>query len=228
MKSRFLLRFIGHIEEPRFRSALLQLGDMVELKGFMPQREALALMNETDYVLLINHDPHNVGGKFYDYLGSGKPILGAVHPLGDACQLIEELRAGWWADIHDISAIRKLFLDASARGKPPFPDFKPDTAKIAQYERQGPCEALRGAAALHRPLCAEKRIRQKPRRTRRQRIVAMLRIAVVTRYFPSSGEPWAGRSLYEPLRILARSAEVRVFYPNANYPRFLRAAQQDV
>ena len=50
----------------------------------------------------------------------------------------------------------------------------------------------------------------------------MLRIAVVTRYFPSSGEPWAGRSLYEPLRIVARSAEVRVFYPNANYPRFLR------
>ncbi len=50
----------------------------------------------------------------------------------------------------------------------------------------------------------------------------MLRIAVVTRYFPSSGEPWAGRSLYEPLRILARSAEVRVFYPNADYPRILR------
>jgi len=50
----------------------------------------------------------------------------------------------------------------------------------------------------------------------------MLRIAVVTRYFPSSGEPWAGRSLYEPLRILARSAEVRVFYPNADYPGFLR------
>jgi glycosyltransferase involved in cell wall biosynthesis len=50
----------------------------------------------------------------------------------------------------------------------------------------------------------------------------MLRIAVVTRYFPSSGEPWAGRSLYEPLRILARRAEVRIFYPNADYPRFLR------
>lgn len=50
----------------------------------------------------------------------------------------------------------------------------------------------------------------------------MLRIAVVTRYFPSSGEPWAGRSLYEILRIVARSAEVRVFYPNADYPAFLR------
>ena len=69
LRSRFKLRFIGHIEEPRFREALLRLGDMVELKGFMPQREALAAMNETDYVLLINHDPLNVGGKFYDYVG---------------------------------------------------------------------------------------------------------------------------------------------------------------
>lgn len=50
----------------------------------------------------------------------------------------------------------------------------------------------------------------------------MHRIAVVTRYFPSSGEPAYGRSLYETLRIVGRSAEVRVFYPNAAYPRFLK------
>lgn len=50
----------------------------------------------------------------------------------------------------------------------------------------------------------------------------MLRIAVVTRYFPSSGEPVYGRSLYETLRIVGRSSEVRVFYPNAAYPRFLK------
>jgi len=49
-----------------------------------------------------------------------------------------------------------------------------------------------------------------------------MRIAVVTRYFPSSGEPAQGRSLYETLRVLSRSAEVQVFYPNATYPRFLQ------
>ena len=63
-----------------FREALLGLGDMVELYGYLPQREALAAMNETDYVLLLNTDPLNVGNKFYDYVGGGKPILGAVHP----------------------------------------------------------------------------------------------------------------------------------------------------
>jgi glycosyltransferase involved in cell wall biosynthesis len=50
----------------------------------------------------------------------------------------------------------------------------------------------------------------------------MLKIAVVTRYFPSSAEPWQGRSAYQTLRVLAREADVRVFYPNASYPSWLR------
>jgi len=147
LRSRFLFRFIGHIEEPRFRESLLRLGESVELKGFLPQREALALMDETDYVLLVTHDPLNVSGKFYDYAGSGKPILGIVHPEGEARQLLEELRAGWWAPDQDVEAVRKLLVDAAERGKAPFADFKPDTAKIAQYERK--VLAQRYAALLH-------------------------------------------------------------------------------
>jgi teichuronic acid biosynthesis glycosyltransferase TuaC len=50
----------------------------------------------------------------------------------------------------------------------------------------------------------------------------MLKIAVVTRYFPSSAEPWQGRSAYQTLRVLAREDDVRVFFPNATYPSFLR------
>jgi teichuronic acid biosynthesis glycosyltransferase TuaC len=49
----------------------------------------------------------------------------------------------------------------------------------------------------------------------------MLRIAVVTRYFPSSAEPWQGRSAYQTLRVLSGQAEVQVFYPNAAFPKFL-------
>jgi hypothetical protein len=145
--SRFRLRFIGHIEEPRFREALLQLGEMVELKGFLPQHEALAAMSETDYVLLINHDPLNVGGKFYDYVGGGKPILGAVHPEGETRRLLEELRAGWWAGNQDVAGIRQLFIDAVARGNSLGAAFHPDAEKIAQYERK--VLAQRYAALLH-------------------------------------------------------------------------------
>jgi glycosyltransferase involved in cell wall biosynthesis len=49
-----------------------------------------------------------------------------------------------------------------------------------------------------------------------------MRIAVVTRYFPSSAEPWEGRSAYQTLRFLAQDADVQVFYPNASYPALLK------
>ena len=52
--------------------------------------------------------------------------------------------------------------------------------------------------------------------------MTMLRIAVVTRYFPSSAEPWQGRSAYQTLRLVAREADVQVFFPNAAYPSLLR------
>ena len=147
IKSRYTFRFIGHIEEPRYRESLLGLGEMVELKGFMPQREALKLMQETDYVLLVSHDRLNVSAKFYDYIGACKPMLACVHPDGDIRLMLEELRAGWWADSQDVEAIRRLFLDAASLDRPLFNSFQPDMAKIAQYERKP--IAQRYAVLLH-------------------------------------------------------------------------------
>lgn len=51
----------------------------------------------------------------------------------------------------------------------------------------------------------------------------MLKIAVVTHYFPSSAEPWQGRSAYQTLRLIAQKADVQVFYPNSSYPSILRS-----
>jgi len=147
MKSRFRLRFIGHIEEPRFREALLQLGEMVELKGFLPQHEALAAMNETDYALLITHDPLNVAAKFYDYIGAGKPILATVNPNGEVRRLLEELRAGWWAGSRDVEGIRRLFVEVATRNDALLASYRPDLEKIAQYERK--ILAQRYAGLLH-------------------------------------------------------------------------------
>ena len=148
VRSRLKLRFIGHIEEPHFREALLGLGDMVQLDGYLPQREALAAMNETDYVLLLNTDPLNVGNKFYEYVGGGKPILGAVHPEGETRVLLDQMRAGWWAAIDDVDGIRKLLFDAVHRGDKLREEFRPDTERIAQYERA--VLAKRYARLLHR------------------------------------------------------------------------------
>lgn len=145
VKSRFLFRFIGQIED-NYRATLESLGPLVELRGFLPQHEALAAMNETDYVLLISHDRLNVSAKFYDYIGAGKPILACVHPAGDIRLRLEELRAGWWADSADVSSIRQLFLTA-ANDESQLAAFHPDQEKIATYERKP--IAANYAAVLH-------------------------------------------------------------------------------
>jgi glycosyltransferase involved in cell wall biosynthesis len=49
-----------------------------------------------------------------------------------------------------------------------------------------------------------------------------MRVAVVTRYFPTSPEPWAGHSAYQTLKFLAQSCDVKVFYPESEYPPLLK------
>jgi teichuronic acid biosynthesis glycosyltransferase TuaC len=44
-----------------------------------------------------------------------------------------------------------------------------------------------------------------------------MRVAVVTQYFPTSLQPWAGHSAYQTLRLLAKRCELKVFYPEAHY-----------
>jgi glycosyltransferase involved in cell wall biosynthesis len=132
LRSKLRIRFIGHIETPAYREQLLSLGETVELKGFVPQSEALAAIRDTDYLLLITHDRINVAAKFYDYLGGGKPILGAVHRDGDVRRLLEETRAGRWADVDNPGAIRQMLIEAieaaSATSR---------TALVPAYDRIG-------------------------------------------------------------------------------------------
>ena len=49
-----------------------------------------------------------------------------------------------------------------------------------------------------------------------------MRVAVVTHYFPTSSDPWAGHSAYQTLRLLAQRCAVRVFYPEVRYPGLVR------
>ncbi len=114
----------------------MSLGDTVELKGFIPQAEALRAIQDTTYLLLITHDRINVAAKFYDYLGGGKPILGAVHPDGDVRRLLEETGAGWWADVDDIDAIRRMLIDAVERQAMLAEVFRPDRERIGAYHRR--------------------------------------------------------------------------------------------
>jgi len=49
----------------------------------------------------------------------------------------------------------------------------------------------------------------------------MLKIAAITAYFPTADQPWAGHSAYQTLRFVAQRCELKVFYPEATYPKRL-------
>lgn len=121
LRDRLLLRFIGHIETAAYRQTLERLGSTVELHGFIPQAQALQATGEADYLLLLTHDPINVSAKFYDYLGTGKPIVAAVHPDGDVRRLIEQTGSGLWVDINQPAAIRDMLAGILAPGPRPLP-----------------------------------------------------------------------------------------------------------
>jgi hypothetical protein len=150
VQSRLRLRFIGHIETPALRETLRRLTQSpvtLELIGFLPQAQALAHIAETDYLLLITHDPINVAAKLYDYLGSGRPIVAAVHPTGDVRRILDRTRAGWSASIQEPADIAQLFTDAVARRPNLAQQFQPDYEAIAAYHRKP--LAARYAKFLH-------------------------------------------------------------------------------
>jgi glycosyltransferase involved in cell wall biosynthesis len=136
VRSRLRVRFIGHIESPVYGEALRSLGDTIELRGFIPQAEALRAIQDTTYLLLITHDRINVAAKFYDYLGGGNTILGVVHPDGDVRRLLEETGTGWWADVNDVEAIRRVLIEAVERQATLGEAFRPDRERIAAYHRR--------------------------------------------------------------------------------------------
>ncbi len=82
---------------PSIREAARAHPEKLRLLGFIPHAQALQLQREADVLVSIaNSDPQQVPGKFYEYLGAGKPIL-HLHsgiPSDAASLLLEDLRRG--------------------------------------------------------------------------------------------------------------------------------------
>lgn len=70
----------------------------VRLLGRVPHRQLLVLQRQVDVLVnLANADPSQVPGKFYEYLGAGRPVLHLLAgPHRDATsELLHALRRGW-------------------------------------------------------------------------------------------------------------------------------------
>ncbi|MCZ6835871.1 MAG: glycosyltransferase [Planctomycetota bacterium] len=101
------------------------LQDMVQWVGYLPHRESIALLQHADALFLPLHDLEAgsrsliVPGKTYEYLATGRPILGCL-PQGDARLMVEASPYGLCADPCDAKDIARQLMtmyDAWAQGR---------------------------------------------------------------------------------------------------------------
>lgn len=83
--------------------------DVTELVSYVPHEEAVVHMRRAGLLLLSIEDfPAANGmltGKLYEYLASGRPILGVGPVEGDAARLLEETEGGRLFERSDVQGL---------------------------------------------------------------------------------------------------------------------------
>ena len=140
-------RFIGRIADTETSIFDHRLSP-VRLLGFQPQKEALRLAAECDYLLLTMTNDFSLPGKLFEYLALGRPVLALSPSGGEVDRLLAATRGGWCTPHDDGAAVERLLLNAWARLQDGPAPFEPDWEEIRRYERP------RLAGWLHRELAA--------------------------------------------------------------------------
>jgi glycosyltransferase involved in cell wall biosynthesis len=99
------LTMVGPISPGQRKLAEAEIpGEQLEIKPFLPHREALAAMLRCDVLLVVTNTeeagPAALTGKIFEYLAMHRPILVVAHPSA-ATTLVDGSGAGVWADPAD-------------------------------------------------------------------------------------------------------------------------------
>ncbi|WP_343204065.1 glycosyltransferase [Agrilutibacter terrestris] len=105
------------IAPPELIAAARRHPDRIRLLGFIPHSQAVALQRRCDVLVnLANENPVQVPGKFFEYLGSGTPILHIGGAENDfAARLLRHSGGGWCEP--DDPALLQSRLASLAEGK---------------------------------------------------------------------------------------------------------------
>lgn len=110
---RLVIRLIGTVD-PAVMNAIEErdLTTYVERVPFIPHAEAIREMAVSTLLLLVIEPFSQARGmitsKLYEYLASGRPVIGVGPPDGDAASLLEEHRAGQMVDWNDARSARSM------------------------------------------------------------------------------------------------------------------------
>jgi len=116
----------------------LGLSSSVTDYGYLTHNIAVSNLNRADALWMIsNFDPVHKqikSGKLFEYIGSGKPILGLTH-IGAESEVLKAYGAGYVAAPDDLNTLKESIMEL-------FTDWKqnqikvPDQAYIQQFDRK--------------------------------------------------------------------------------------------
>lgn len=128
LKNRILARFVGLFPESK-RELITRLGleDSVQLDGYVPHETSIQILLNSDVAwMTVGHQPGEEQistGKLFEYIGSGKPILGLVPP-GEAKTAIDAYGAGFTTAPENVPQITSQIIqlvEQWERGELPVP-----------------------------------------------------------------------------------------------------------
>jgi glycosyltransferase involved in cell wall biosynthesis len=117
----------------------LQLGEHVQFMPFVPHRENLALLAQSDLLLMIGSikkaDTGNLPAKVFEYAATKCPILALVHE-GEAARFVRECGTGRVANPEDPEEIAAVLLQMYREIHAGTFPIQPNEAFLRQYDRR--------------------------------------------------------------------------------------------
>ena len=116
------LTVVTHGAPAALLAAAERFPERVRVIGALPHRTVLAMQRRCDVLVNVaNDDPVQIPGKFYEYLGAGKPIVHVRGAVADAVTAILE-KGGHEdfivSDVESLSALLKRLSGQKASGVP--------------------------------------------------------------------------------------------------------------
>lgn len=127
---------IASFEVPQVvRNLAVRHPDRIRLLGFLPHEDILRRQQQADVLVnLGNADAFQVPGKFFEYLGAGRPILHVSQSLeeDEAAAILRRVRRGWVV-ANDRDAIAALLMTVMQTAKAGIQEMELDDGRVEEY-----------------------------------------------------------------------------------------------
>ncbi len=141
------IRIVGNVDPAVLASAReYGVGGMVEAAPYAEHARAVRLMQGSTLLLLvINRVPGAGGittGKLYEYVASGRPVLGIGPVAGDAAAVLRGAKAGCMFDYEDAAGVAELLKRQYHAWRSGAPEQGADEAAAALHSRRNQTRQL--------------------------------------------------------------------------------------